>query len=76
MLSMHDGQCRFDMKMVVVTVSGKGWRILPVWFLDVAGDILIQTGLVQRCLVVQYIEFEFPGCVVLGWAASGSDTWR
>lgn len=28
MLSTHDGQCKFDIKIVVVTVSGRGSRNL------------------------------------------------
>lgn len=40
MLSTHDGQCRFDMNMVVVAVSGNGTRNLGVGIRDWVGAIL------------------------------------
>jgi hypothetical protein len=44
MLAMHDGQCRFDMKMVVVTVSGIAYDNLPDWRLAMGGDMLVTDG--------------------------------
>lgn len=42
-LSKQDGQWRFDMKIVVVTASGKVWRILPGGFWGKASGMFAGT---------------------------------
>ena len=62
MLSIHDGQCRFDMNNVVVTTAGYGSCNLPVKILGLVESILI--GGLVRC-VMHNISIVAPSLFVL-----------